>query len=158
MLLGEGFLGFVLLAFWIWALIDTITSDPQAVRNLPKWAWIVLVILLSDIGAVLWLVAGRPPSRRWGPAGPDAWGSRRPTVVDDRPEVRPAITDRRSAELDRQLEEWEASRAANPALEAADRELDEREAELERRERELRRRELELRDRELDARERDLDA
>ena len=60
MLLADGALGMVLLVVWVYCIFDAITSDAAAVRNLPKGVWVVLVIILSDIGSVLWLVAGRP--------------------------------------------------------------------------------------------------
>ena len=60
MLLADGALGMVLLVVWVYCIFDAITSDAAAVRNLPKGVWVVLVIILSDIGSLLWLVAGRP--------------------------------------------------------------------------------------------------
>ena len=60
MLLADGALGTLVLLFWLFCVFDVITSDEARVRNLPKGLWIVLVILLFDIGALLWLVAGRP--------------------------------------------------------------------------------------------------
>lgn len=60
MLLADGALGMVLLVVWVYCIFDAITSDAPAVRNLPKGVWVVLVIILSDIGSLLWLVAGRP--------------------------------------------------------------------------------------------------
>ncbi len=60
MLLADGALGMILLVAWVYCIFDAITSDAPAVRNLPKGVWVVLVIILSDIGSLLWLVAGRP--------------------------------------------------------------------------------------------------
>ena len=60
MLLADGALGTALLVLWVYCIFDAITSDAAAVRNLPKGVWVVLVIILSDIGSLLWLVAGRP--------------------------------------------------------------------------------------------------
>ena len=60
MLLADGALGTLVLLFWLFCVFDVITSDESRVRNLPKGLWIVLVIVLFDIGALLWLVAGRP--------------------------------------------------------------------------------------------------
>jgi hypothetical protein len=37
-------------------------------RNLPKLAWVLIVLLLFDIGSILWLVAGR----MWQSTGPTA--------------------------------------------------------------------------------------
>lgn len=62
MLYGEGALGIAVLVLWIYALLDVITSDETRIRNLPKWGWFVIVLLLGElaIGPVLWFVAGRP--------------------------------------------------------------------------------------------------
>jgi hypothetical protein len=58
--LFDGAAGLVFLGLWIFCLIDVITSDSAAVRNLPKLTWVFIVIILSEIGAIAWLVAGRP--------------------------------------------------------------------------------------------------
>jgi len=158
-----GVVGFLLIALWIWALVDCISSDQAMVRNLPKFGWLVIVILLFDIGAVLWLLLGRPLNKHWRPTvyGETETSSRRPPGIDDRAGYAPEVTDRRSAELDRRLADWEQQRALDSggtAPDAAsDDELAARAEELDQREAELRRRELELRARELDARERALD-
>jgi len=53
----------VVLALWVFCLIDVITSDEHACRHLPKGLWLILVILLPLVGSLAWLVAGRPTSR-----------------------------------------------------------------------------------------------
>jgi len=116
MLVGaEGFLFFVLFLFWIWALFDCISTDAAQCRNLPKIVWLILVIFLPDIGALAWLLLGRPERAASRPGRTD-YSSRpaaRPVAVEDQPRytTSPAVTDRRSAELDRQLEEWEREQA-----------------------------------------------
>jgi len=59
MLLFDGALGLVMLALWLFCLIDVITTDSASIRNLPKLAWLLIVLVLVDIGSVLWLIAGR---------------------------------------------------------------------------------------------------
>lgn len=61
LLLFEGF-GLILLALWVFCILDVITTDEHAVRNLPKMLWLIIVLILPDIGSILWLVAGRPRS------------------------------------------------------------------------------------------------
>jgi hypothetical protein len=135
-------------------------------RNLPKGVWLILVILLPDIGSLGWLLLGRPERAGWRPGSADASPRRRPIGLEDqpRPIVTPEITDRRSAELDRRLEEWERAQRRKeieaPAPDAPDPDaahLDAWEADLAEREAELRRRELELRERELQQRETEVD-
>jgi Phospholipase_D-nuclease N-terminal len=56
----DGVVGLVLLVFWLYALYDAITTNDVLVRNLPKVAWIIIIILLSEIGAAAWFLLGRP--------------------------------------------------------------------------------------------------
>jgi hypothetical protein len=110
MLLGiEGFASFAVLLFWIWALLDCIATDSAMCRNLPKLLWIVLVVILPVIGAVAWLLLGRPEKAHWRPGSTDYSSSRGPVAVEDAPRYSstPIITDRRSRELDAELERWE---------------------------------------------------
>jgi hypothetical protein len=55
--LGVGILG---TALWIYCLFDVIMTDESRIRNLPKATWIFVVLITSLVGAVAWLVAGRP--------------------------------------------------------------------------------------------------
>jgi hypothetical protein len=48
-----------LIALTIFVLVDIITSDEWRIRNLPKVAWVIVVILLPLIGSVLWFAVGR---------------------------------------------------------------------------------------------------
>jgi hypothetical protein len=151
-----GFVALALLLFWVWALFDCVATDASLCRNLPKGVWIIIVLILPDIGSFLWLLLGRPERAQWRPGSSDYSTPRRPVGLEDHPRYSAAagVTDRRSAELDAQLEEWEKSRAGEqPTKDRA--ELDAWAAELDRREAELRRRELEQREADIDRRERD---
>lgn len=64
------------LAVYIWFIVDVIRTPGSTVRTLPKFVWLLIVILLPIIGGVLWLLAGRPRSerrgrRKRGPVAPD---------------------------------------------------------------------------------------
>ena len=157
---AEGIVFVVLFLFWIWALLDCIGTDAALCRNLPKPLWIVIVLILPDIGSLLWLLMGRPERSSWRPGSTDYSQPRRPVGAEDSPRYSstPVVSDRRSAELDEQLARWEREQAANTAPNGAAKagrrpELDAWEAKLDEREAELRKRELELRQRELDQRE-----
>ena len=171
MLEADSLVGVLLLLFWIWALLDCIATDSALCRNLPKPMWIILVLILPDIGALAWVLLGRPEKASWRPGSTDYAAPRRPVGLEDSPRysASPTISDRRSEELNRELERWEreqkerahpasgapASASPRPELDDWQRRLDEREAEIRKRELELRQRELDQR--ELDQRERDLD-
>jgi hypothetical protein len=143
---AEGVVFLVLFAFWIWAILDVIATESGRCRNLPKGVWLILVLLLPDIGSLAWLLLGRPEKGRWKPGSTDYSAPRRPIAYEDNPRysATPEITDRRSQELDRRLDAWEAEQRV-------------KNAELDRREAELRERELLLREREIEKRERRTD-
>ena len=61
---------FIALALAIFSLIDCIQSDERRVRNLPKWAWMLLIILIPIAGPIVWLLAGRPTRATNGSAAP----------------------------------------------------------------------------------------
>lgn len=109
----SGIVFFVFLAIWIWALIDVVTSRPDEVRNLPKIAWLIIVLLLPDVGALAWIFLGRPRAGedRLGPREPRRIGVRRSAPGPEIEVDRGPITDRRSAELDRQLDDYLARKA-----------------------------------------------
>lgn len=60
MLYADGLVGLLLLGLWLYCLFDVITTDEALCRNLPKVAWLIIVLLLADLGSLLWLLAGRP--------------------------------------------------------------------------------------------------
>ena len=67
----------LLLAFTVWCLVSLVQAPDGAVRNLPRWAWVVLVLLFPLVGGLAYVVAGRPLATADGPGGPDP--RRRPT-------------------------------------------------------------------------------
>lgn len=151
----EGLALLALVLFWVWAIIDVIATDESVVRNLPKLLWLMLVIVLPEIGSLVWLLLGRPHGAGFWPGGGSSdigrpgSGSRRrqpgfkgtgPYGPDSAPRYLPEydITDRRSQELDALLDR-QLGAGASSASRADD--LAAWEADLRRREEELRRRE-----------------
>jgi Phospholipase_D-nuclease N-terminal len=126
--IGQGVSGVILrfggialvitLAIWLYCLLDAITTDESRVRHLPKVAWVLIVLLLFEVGALLWLIAGRPrrdraappyrnsPNGRRGPARSPA--RRAPLPPDDDPEFLAALGRRQDEEQRRMLSRWEA--------------------------------------------------
>jgi hypothetical protein len=109
-----GLLFLVDLVLVVIALIDCLSTEESEVRNLPKLAWVFIILLFPPIGPIVWFVAGRPQSRRVGRAG--AWrpGSGfpeyerpRPVGPDDDPDfLRSKARERRDDE--ELLSKWEA--------------------------------------------------
>jgi len=60
MLFFDGFFGVLMLGVWVFCIIDVITTDSVLVRHLPKLVWLMIVLLLPEIGSIAWLVAGHP--------------------------------------------------------------------------------------------------
>lgn len=60
MLYFGGLFGVVMLCVTIFAVVDVVTTDEGAVRNLPKLWWLLLVLFFPVVGSIAWLVAGRP--------------------------------------------------------------------------------------------------
>ncbi len=48
------------LGVWIYALSDVVRTDEAAARRLPKALWVTIVLIVPVLGAVAWLLAGRP--------------------------------------------------------------------------------------------------
>lgn len=73
MLFFDGALSLLALGVWIFCIIDVITTPEGEARNLPKMAWLFIVIILVDIGSIAWLIAGRDwnkqPAQRLGRDG-----------------------------------------------------------------------------------------
>ena len=74
----------------LYGLIDCILIPAALARSLPKWVWLIVIVLVPFLGAVAWLITGRP-SRDEVAAGASATGrtaSRRsvgPVAPDDDP-------------------------------------------------------------------------
>lgn len=73
------------IALTIYALADCVQTEDSRVRGIPKWAWILLVVLLPWVGPITWLLAGKD---RIGGAAPRGGQGRRPGPLapDEDPE------------------------------------------------------------------------
>lgn len=81
-----GILVLAMIAIWLYCLLDAATADRERVRALPKGAWIAVVLVLFIVGAVAWLVLGRPR----GPERAPRLGSSRRTSWPSRPSSHPS--------------------------------------------------------------------
>ena len=108
-----GLLFLIDLVLLVVALIDCLSTDEGAVRNLPKMAWVFIILRFSPVGAIVWFVAGRPQRHPVGRAG--AWRPGngfpeserpRPLAPDDDPEFLRNIA-RTNHEDEQMLRKWE---------------------------------------------------
>jgi hypothetical protein len=101
----------IVLAAMVFALVDIIMRDEWQVKHLPKFGWVLLVILIPLIGTLLWFVLGREYS---GSSSASALGAVLAPRHESRPQpvVEPFSRDTRTteeqlAELDREIEYYQ---------------------------------------------------
>ncbi len=107
MLYGGAVLGILLLALWVYCILDVIATDEAVMRNMPKIFWLIIVIILPTVGSLAWLLLGRPESAGYRPGDttrrtPTSRPRPRPLGPEDSPEF--------IAELDERagrLRKWE---------------------------------------------------
>ena len=134
MLFFDGTLGIVMFALWLFCIIDVITTDQSRIRNLPKLTWLFIVIILPDIGSIIWLVAGHT----WEPQSPAPTPLQRRYPEYDRPGRQTAANPDDDEAFLRQVRD-RADQQRRRAADARKREAGERGAQ-DARERELRER------------------
>jgi hypothetical protein len=79
----------VLVVFTVFVTVFAASADRNAVRVLPKWLWVLLCLIVTPVGGLLYLALGRPI----GPAG----GRRprtRPAAPDDDPQFLRDLSER----------------------------------------------------------------
>jgi len=106
-IVGGGLLGLLLVGLWLYCIFDVIASDAGLVRNLPKGAWLLIVVLLPDIGSIAWLALGRPQFARWRPGDTGARAPRRAIGPEDLPSFPTSARPAPGATPDERLQAWE---------------------------------------------------
>ncbi|HVQ89232.1 MAG TPA: PLD nuclease N-terminal domain-containing protein [Actinomycetes bacterium] len=95
----------------VYCLVHVIQTPDAELRNLPKWAWILLILFFPLVGCIAYLVAGRPvgvSQRHWAPGSGFPENERQlsyPSDIDSRLEADLARLDR---EHEESLRRWEA--------------------------------------------------
>jgi hypothetical protein len=122
-----GLIGIGFLILWIYCIYDVITTDDAIVRHLPKLVWLLIVVVIPDIGSILWLGLGRPQIWTRQAHNPQRYGTSRLRPSPSTPMLEDGSLDHlspivRHREEQTRLHMWEAQ--------------------LKRREEELRRREF----------------
>jgi hypothetical protein len=84
----------VVAIFTVFTTVFAASASPKEVRLLPKWAWVIICLLVPGVGGILYLTAGRPKS-----SGPNSTGGR--TVApDDDPEFLRKLRERLNTDSD----------------------------------------------------------
>src|SRR5690606_12707736 len=97
------------------ALISCISAERGTVRALPRWAWIIVILLLPLAGPTLYLLGGRPESsggfvrRIWEQAtgSTSATQPRRTVAPDDGPDFLRQLDLKTSSPDGDRLRRWE---------------------------------------------------
>ena len=73
-----GIVSVVAIGLWLFCLFDSITAPAEQIRGLQKALWVLIVLLLLDVGSILWLIFGRPragvPGLEQRDRRTDPWG------------------------------------------------------------------------------------
>ena len=57
------FIAVVWLLFTVFVTVFAASASKNEVRNLPKWLWVVICLVVPIVGGLLYLVLGRPIGR-----------------------------------------------------------------------------------------------
>lgn len=53
------YIGVISIALTLFAFVDCAMRDDVQIKKLPKWGWLLVIILFPTFGSVVYLVAGR---------------------------------------------------------------------------------------------------
>lgn len=117
MLMPRALPAIIAIALAIFCLIDLgMTRGGDEVRILPRWAWVLIILLFPILGPIGWLFAGRPksttPPPRSVPRSPSG-----PLAPDDDPAFLADLERRQQRSERERLQKWQAE------LERREREL-----------------------------------
>ena len=74
----ELILGIVVAIAWIYSIVTCVLTPDDEVRGIPKWGWLILIVLLPLLGSVLWIGVGRQRvARAPRPVGPASFSTER---------------------------------------------------------------------------------
>ncbi len=87
----------LIIALTIYTFIDCLNTPEEEVKHLPKVIWVIIILLFSIVGPVVWLFAGKKRSAVGGGGGGGFGGGRArraPWVApDDNPEFLKSLRD-----------------------------------------------------------------
>ena len=108
------FLFAIELVLVVLALISCISAEPGQIRSLPRFAWIVLILLFPIVGSIVYFFAGRPVkpgswsgSWRAGAGFPEPPRPSRPIAPDDDPEFLRKIDQQKKRKDEDLMRSWE---------------------------------------------------
>jgi drug/metabolite transporter (DMT)-like permease len=60
----QGLFAIISLALTLFAFVDCAMREDDQLRKLPKWGWLLSIVIFNAIAAVFYLVAGRNGNRQ----------------------------------------------------------------------------------------------
>jgi hypothetical protein len=97
----------------LYAFIDVLMTQSPRVRTLPKWLWLVVVLVVPVLGAVGWFLLGRP-RRDDAAGGLPGLGRRGPVAPDDDPSFLRELDDQAFREQMRRRHEQQRGTGQQP--------------------------------------------
>ncbi|MFD3330809.1 PLD nuclease N-terminal domain-containing protein [Streptomyces sp. NPDC058701] len=85
----------LIIGLTIYTFIDCLNTPEEEVKHLPKVVWVIIILLFSIVGPVVWLFAGKKRSAVGGGGGFGGGRARRAAWVapDDNPEFLKSLRD-----------------------------------------------------------------
>lgn len=96
----------LVLAIVIATLVDVIRRDNSMIKHLPKFCWILIVIMIPLIGSALWWAIGREYPEQVSFSVRPQRQAATPLSAPAREWTDPRSTEQQMADLDREIEEW----------------------------------------------------
>jgi Phospholipase_D-nuclease N-terminal len=56
----DAFILIISILLQLYSLFDCARTEQEQVRRLPKWGWLIVVLLFGGFGGLMWLLLGRP--------------------------------------------------------------------------------------------------
>jgi hypothetical protein len=105
------YLPFILiLALTIYAFIDCLNTPEDEVKHLPKVVWVIIILLFSIVGPIVWFATGKLRHAPAGESTPSQWHRNHRTqwvAPDDNPEFLQSLKGENEKD-EGLLKDWEA--------------------------------------------------
>jgi hypothetical protein len=83
----------LMLALTIYAFIDCLNTPEEEVKHLPKVVWVLIILIFTIVGPVVWLVAGKQRHAVPGSRSSGGW-----VTPDDNPDFLRSLKDEKRNE------------------------------------------------------------
>lgn len=94
------------------ALISCLSAEDGEVRALPRYVWIILILLFPIVGSIVYFAVGRPiqtaPRSTWRVGGGFPEATRPPRAPDDDPDFLAKLDEQNRQQDAELLRRWEA--------------------------------------------------